>query len=108
MQVDNNISPTYVPTTNQYATYNNILTSSVSTTNSTWSDTASLYSDDTSVFSTSDSDSCDPCYRKPAATVQTANYRSALTKAVVSEALPKELRQNPRRSGSGSRMPSSA
>ncbi len=103
MQVDNNISPTYVPTTNQYATYNNILTSSVSTTNSTWSDTASLYSDDTSVFSTSDSDSCDPCYRKPAATVQTANYRSALTKAVVSEALPKELRQNPRRSGSGSR-----
>ncbi|TQV93070.1 hypothetical protein V2A60_003619 [Cordyceps javanica] len=103
MQVDNDISPTYVSIHNQYATYNNILTSSVSTTNSTWSDTASQSSDDTSLSSTSDSDSCDPYFRKHAAPAQTVNYRSALNKAVVSDALPKELRQNPRRSGPGSR-----
>lgn len=101
MQVDNNISPTYVSLTNQYATYNNILTSSVSTANSTWSDTASQSSDDTSL-STSDSDSCDSYCRKPAASVQAVNYRSALAKPAA-EAVPKELRQNPRRSGPGSR-----
>lgn len=101
MQVDNNISPTYVSLNNQYATYNNILTSSVSTTNSTWSDTASQSSDDTSI-STSDSDSCDAYCRKPAAPVQSVNYRPAVAQ-VATEALPKEQRQNPRRSSAGSR-----
>ncbi|EGX94901.1 G1/S-specific cyclin Pcl5, putative [Cordyceps militaris CM01] len=104
MQVDNAISPTYVSIHNQYATYNNILTSSVSSANSTWSDTASQSSDDTSVSSTSDSDSCDPYHRTThALPAQTVNYRCAPTKALISEPLPKELRQNPRRSGSGLR-----
>ncbi|KAM3513657.1 hypothetical protein MY11210_002668 [Beauveria gryllotalpidicola] len=103
MQVDNDISPTYVSIHNQYATYNNILTSSISNTNSTWSDTASQSSDDTSISSTCDSDSCDSYYRKHHAPAQTVNYRTALTQATVSEPLPKELRQNPRRSAPGSR-----
>ncbi|KAM3545515.1 hypothetical protein ARSEF1564_001509 [Beauveria bassiana] len=103
MQVDNDISPTYVSIHNQYATYNNILTSSVSTTNSTWSDTASQSSDDTSISSTCDSESCDSYYRKHHVSAQAVNYRSALTQATVSEPLPKELRQNPRRSAPGSR-----
>ncbi|OAA67626.1 Cyclin PHO80-like protein [Cordyceps fumosorosea ARSEF 2679] len=104
MPADNVISPTYISSVhNQYATYNNILTSSVSTTNSTWSDTSSQSSDDTSISSTSDSDSCDPYYRKPAALAHVGKYQSSLTKPIVSEALPKELRQNPRRSGPGSR-----
>ncbi|KAM3444654.1 hypothetical protein NHJ13734_001156 [Beauveria thailandica] len=103
MQVDNDVSPTYVSIHNQYATYNNILTSSISTTSSTWSDTASQSSDDTSVSSTCDSDACDSYYRKHHAPAQTVNHRFALTQATVSEPLPKELRQNPRRSAPGSR-----
>lgn len=104
---DQHVSPSFVPLNNQYASYNNsnnnILTSSASSAaTSVWSDTASQASDDTSISSNSDTDSCDSYCRpsKPSA-ADKARFRPSLPKPTV-EAVAPELRQNPRRTGSGS------
>lgn len=104
---DQHVSPSFVPLNNQYASYNNsnnnILTSSASSAaTSVWSDTASQASDDTSISSNSDSDSCDSYCRpsKPSA-ADKARFRPSLPKPTA-EAVAPELRQNPRRTGSGS------
>lgn len=100
---DQHVSPSFV-SLNQYASYNNTLTPSASSTaTSVWSDTASQASDDTSISSNSDSDSCDAYCRpgKPSV-ADKVKYRPSLAKPTA-EAVAPELRQNPRRSGHGSR-----
>ncbi|CAM1501841.1 Fc.00g038250.m01.CDS01 [Cosmosporella sp. VM-42] len=91
MQCDAQISPASISSTH-YALYNSSLTTISSTSNlSVWSDTSSQTSDDSSSHS-SDSDSCDSyCLSKQ------APARRHVHK-VHSEAVPVELRQNPRRS----------
>lgn len=90
----------------QYAPYNSILAHSASTsTASVWSDTASQASDDTSISTnTSDSDSCDSyCLSKQPTSVDNAiNYRRSIQHQHAADAVPAELRQNPRRTNSGS------
>ncbi|KAM5346880.1 hypothetical protein ACJ41O_009885 [Fusarium nematophilum] len=105
MKCDAPISPASIPAT-QYAPYNASLASSASTsTTSVWSDTASQTSDDTSISAhSSDSDSCDFSYlsRKAAVAEGALNYRCR-TQRTQPEALPAELRQNPRRTSNGAR-----
>ncbi len=103
MMDDQHVSPSFV-SLNQYASYNSTLTSSASSTaTSVWSDTASQASDDTSISSNSDSDSCD-AYCRPGklSAAEKVKFRPSLAKPAA-EAVAPELRQNPRRSGPGSR-----
>lgn len=109
MKYDADDSPAFVASTlatSRYAPYNSALSSAASaSTASVWSDTASQSSDDTSISAnTSDSDSCDAyCLSKRATTTaqNVVNYRRSLHQRDV-EAIPAELRQNPRRSAPGS------
>lgn len=97
MKCDAVSSPAFAPL--QYAApYNIALASSASTsTASIWSDTSSQASDDSSISAvSSDTDSCDS-HCAPIA------KRTAITIPRSSDALPSELRQNPRRSGGGSK-----
>lgn len=94
MECDAASSPAFAPI--RYAApYNPALASvAFSSTSSVWSDTSSQASDDSSASATtSDTDSCDS-YCAPV-TKQTTTIRG-------SEAVPAELRQNPRRSAGGS------
>lgn len=101
---DGRISPSFV-TLNHYATYNHVLSSSASTTNtSLWSDTASQSSDDTSI--SNDSEACESyCAQKRAATAgdSVANYSHALQQRAADAPVPVELRQNPRRTSACNR-----
>lgn len=94
MMCDAASSPAFAPV--RYAApYNTALASSASTSSaSIWSDTSSQASDDSALSAiTSDSDSCDS---------QCAPVKTKLpTIPCSSNALPSELRQNPRRSGGG-------
>lgn len=107
MKCDADDSPAFVTTSTRYAPYNSAISASASTsTASVWSDTASQSSDDTSISAnTSESDSCDAyCHPKRAAATATenaANYRRCLLQRQT-EAVPAELRQNPRRTAIGS------
>lgn len=96
MMCDAVSSPAFAPLRHA-APYNLALASSASTsTASIWSDTSSQASDDSSVSAiTSDTDSCDS-HCGPSATKHAIPIPR-------SSALPAELRQNPRRSGSGSK-----
>jgi hypothetical protein len=97
MKCDAVSSPAFAPLRHA-APYSLALASSASTsTASIWSDTSSQASDDSSVSAiSSDTDSCDshcaPVTKKHAITIPRS-----------SDALPAELRQNPRRSGGGSK-----
>ena len=97
-------SPAFVSNfTSRYAPYSSTISSAASTSSaSLLSDAASQSSDDTSISSnTSDSDSCDiPCRSKRTATTaqNVVSYRRSL-KNLGADAVPAELRQNPRRSG---------
>ncbi|KAF5621756.1 G1 S-specific cyclin pas1 [Fusarium sp. NRRL 52700] len=98
MMCDATVSPAYNPSS-QYAPCNTSIASSASTsTTSVWSDTTSQISDDSSLSShSSDSDSCDSYFsRKAAVTDCSLNSRRRAQKTQT-EALPAELRQNPRR-----------
>ncbi|KID89459.1 G1/S-specific cyclin Pcl5 [Metarhizium guizhouense ARSEF 977] len=100
-------SPAFVASTSQYAPYSSAMSSvaSISTT-SVWSDTASQSSDDSSISAnTSDSDSCDTFCRSKRAATSTqniVNHRRSLHQRDA-EAVPAELRQNPRRTAAGCR-----
>lgn len=98
------ISPAFVSSTtsNSYAPYNSSLATAASTsTASVWSDTSSQASDDTSISTnTSDSESCDSYCLSKQTSCESVASRS-LQQQVQSEALPAELRQNPRRTASG-------
>ncbi|KAF7546515.1 hypothetical protein G7Z17_g8400 [Cylindrodendrum hubeiense] len=103
MKCDAQLSPASMPPT-YYAPYNSSLAVSASTsTSSVWSDTASQSSDDTSVSAqSSDSDSCESyCFSKQASSSDKAlKYRRQTHTAQV-DAVPVELRQNPRRTSTG-------
>ncbi|KAG8415483.1 PHO85 cyclin-5 [Metarhizium acridum] len=107
MKYDADDSLAFVASTSQYAPYSSAMSSvaSISTT-SVWSDTASQSSDDTSISTnTSDSDSSDTfCRSKRAATSaqNVVNHRRSLHQRDA-EAVPAELRQNPRRTAAGCR-----
>ncbi|KAF5023505.1 hypothetical protein F66182_4456 [Fusarium sp. NRRL 66182] len=105
MMCDAIFSPALKPTL-RYAPSNTSLASSASTSSaSVWSDTASQASDDTSVSAlSSDSDSCDSYFsRRAAAAADSAlNFRRRIQRTQT-EALPAELRQNPRRTSNGPR-----
>jgi len=101
MKCDATISPASIHTT-RYASYNTSLASSASSSlSSVWSDTTSQTSDDTSISAhSSDSDSCDSYFSRKAAVAESAlNFRRRAQKTQT-EALPAELRQNPRRTSS--------
>ncbi|KAH7176510.1 hypothetical protein EDB81DRAFT_40251 [Dactylonectria macrodidyma] len=101
MKCDAQLSPASIPPT-YYAPYNSSLAGSASTSSSSiWSDTASQSSDDTSVSAQSDSDSCESyCFSKQTSSTDNAiKYRRHAQKSV--EAVPVELRQNPRRTSNG-------
>lgn len=112
MKYDAHGSPVFIAssTTNlsnntRYAPYSSSISSAASaSTASVWSDTASQSSDDTSISAnTSDNDSCDAyCLSKRASTTaqNVVNYRRSLCQREA-EAVPAELRQNPRRSAPG-------
>ncbi|KAK2608692.1 PHO85 cyclin-5 [Conoideocrella luteorostrata] len=109
MKYDADDSPAFVASnttsTSGYAPYNSAISYAASTSSaSVWSDAASQSSDDTSISTnTSDSDSCDLfCVSKQTATTaqNVVNYRRSLLRET--EAVPAELRQNPRRSAPGS------
>lgn len=102
MQCDAQLSPTSISPTH-YAPYNAALASSASTsTSSVWSDTSSQTSDDSVSSNSSDSDSCDSyCLSKQAfASEKVRGFRRHAHQAS-REAVPPELRQNPRRTSSG-------
>ncbi|KAF4463438.1 G1 S-specific cyclin pas1 [Fusarium albosuccineum] len=103
MTCDAPISPASIPNT-QYALYNSSIASSASTlTTSVWSDTTSQNSDDTFISAHSDSDSCDSYFSRKAAAADSAlNFRRRVQKTQA-EAVPAELRQNPRRTSNGPR-----
>ncbi|KAF4966468.1 hypothetical protein FSARC_5851 [Fusarium sarcochroum] len=103
MKCDATLSPASIPTL-RYAPYNTSLASSASTsTSSVWSDTTSQISDDTSISAnSSDSDSCDYFSRKAAAADSALNFRRRVQQTQT-EAIPAELRQNPRRTSNGPR-----
>ncbi|KAM0560995.1 hypothetical protein ACHAPJ_003495 [Fusarium lateritium] len=104
MKCDATLSPASIPTL-RYAPYNTSLASSASTsTSSVWSDTTSQTSDDTSVSAnSSDSDSCDSYFSRKAVAADSAlNFRRRVQQTQT-EALPAELRQNPRRTSNGPR-----
>ncbi|RGP61420.1 g1 s-specific cyclin pas1 [Fusarium longipes] len=105
MNGDATISPVSIHTT-RYAPYNTSLASSASSSlTSVWSDTTSQTSDDTSISAhSSDSDSCDSYFSRKAVVAESAlNFRRCAQKTQT-EALPAELRQNPRRT-SAARAP---
>ncbi|KAM0236930.1 hypothetical protein ACHAP5_009267 [Fusarium lateritium] len=99
MMCDATLSPASI--TSRYAPYNTSLASSASTSlTSVWSDTTSQASDDTSVSTiSSDSDSCDSYFSRKAAVVDSAlNFRRRVQRSQTeTQAVPAELRQNPRR-----------
>ncbi|KAF6520991.1 hypothetical protein HZS61_015249 [Fusarium oxysporum f. sp. conglutinans] len=98
MMCDATVSPAYNPSSH-YAPYNISIASSASTsTTSVWSDTTSQISDDSSLSAhSSDSDSCDSYFSRKAAVADCSlNLRRRVQKTQT-EALPTELRQNPRR-----------
>lgn len=107
MKYDVDGSPAFAASTSLYAPCGSATSSIASAcTASVWSDTASQSSDDTSISAnTSDSDPCDAyCFPKrvTATTAQNVvNYRRSLHQRDA-EAVPAELRQNPRRSAPGS------
>ena len=95
MQCDAQLSPASISPTH-YAPYNSTLASSASTsTTSVWSDTSSQSSDDSSSSHSSDSDSCESYCLSQQIPDKTC-YRSSLSQTFT-EAVPAELRQNPRR-----------
>jgi hypothetical protein len=102
------ISPAFAPTS-QYAPYNSSLAATASTsTASVWSDTASQSSDDTSISATSsDSESCDSyCGAKQMPCENAGNFarlQQQLQQQAQAEAVPADLRQNPRRTASATR-----
>ncbi|KAF4331752.1 G1 S-specific cyclin pas1 [Fusarium beomiforme] len=101
MMCDTTTSPAYNPSS-QYAPYNASIASSASTSvTSVWSDTTSQISDDSSLSAhSSDSDSCDSYFsRKTAIADDALNLRRHVQKTQA-EAVPAELRQNPRRTSS--------
>ncbi|KAM0208351.1 hypothetical protein ACHAQD_005975 [Fusarium lateritium] len=99
MKCDATLSPASI--TSRYAPYNTSLASSASTSlTSVWSDTTSQASDDTSISTiSSDSDSCDSYFSRKAAVVDSAlNFRRRIQRSQTeAQAVPAELRQNPRR-----------
>ncbi|KAF4988623.1 hypothetical protein FGRMN_9657 [Fusarium graminum] len=99
MRCDTTVSPASI--TSRYAPYNTTLASSASTSlTSVWSDTTSQASDDTSISAlSSDSDSCDSYFSRKAVVADSAlNFRRRVQRTQTeSQALPAELRQNPRR-----------
>lgn len=102
MNCDAQLSPASIPPT-YYAPYNSSLADSASSSStSVWSDSASQSSDDSSVSSNSDSDSCDSfCYSKQTGSADsTLKYRRRIQQAPT-EAVPVQLRQNPRRTSTG-------
>lgn len=85
----------------QYAPYNSALAATASTsTASVWSDTSSQASDDSSLSAiSSDSESCESyCLSKQTSCESATSFSRSLHQA---EALPAELRQNPRRTAAG-------
>ncbi|EYB26393.1 hypothetical protein FG05_08662 [Fusarium graminearum] len=88
--------------TSRYAPYNTSLASSASSSlSSVWSDTTSQTSDDTSISAhSSDSDSCDSYFSRKAAVAENAPNFRRCAQRTQTEALPAELRQNPRRTSS--------
>jgi hypothetical protein len=105
MTCDATLSPASIPTTH-YAPYNASLASSASTsTSSVWSDTSSQNSDDTSAsVHSSDSDSCESFFSaKASAADRVLNFRRHAQKTQA-EAVPAELRQNPRRTSNGPKV----
>ncbi|SPJ81787.1 related to G1/S-specific cyclin pas1 [Fusarium torulosum] len=104
MKCDATLSPASI--TSRYAPYNTSLASSASTSlTSVWSDTTSQASDDTSISTiSSDSDSCDSYFSRKAAVADSAlNFRRRVQRSQTeAQAVPAELRQNPRRT-SGAR-----
>lgn len=110
MMGDTQFSPASITSAPRYAPYNSSIAASASTsTSSVWSD-ASQSSDDTSVSAhSSDSESCDSyCLPKPTAAIagNAPDYRRAALQQqqqLRTDAVPVELRQNPRRSSSGPR-----
>ncbi|WZH48958.1 G1 S-specific cyclin pas1 [Fusarium acuminatum] len=99
MKCDATLSPASI--TSRYAPYNTSLASSASTSlTSVWSDTTSQASDDTSISTiSSDSDSCDSYFSRKAAVADSAlNFRRRVQRSQTeAQAVPAELRQNPRR-----------
>jgi hypothetical protein len=103
------ISPSSICPTN-YAPYITSLASSATTSvASLWSDASSQSSDDTSISAhSSDSESCDPLTHLKHNSFATASLRRPPVQQhsqlppLVTQALPAELRQNPRRSAPGS------
>lgn len=88
--------------TSRYAPYNTSLASSASSSlSSVWSDTTSQTSDDTSISAhSSDSDSCDSYFSRKAAVAENAPNFRRCAQRTQTEALPAEVRQNPRRTSS--------
>ncbi|PNY29060.1 G1/S-specific cyclin Pcl5 [Tolypocladium capitatum] len=107
MKCDAPDSPAFLATSVRYAPYNSAISASASTsTTSVWSDTASQSSNDTSVSaSASEPNSCDSyCHPERAAGTAAENaagFRRSLLQREA-EAVPAELRQNPRRTAAGS------
>lgn len=89
----------------QHALYNtSVASSAASSTVSVWSDASSQSSDDSSTSISSDSDSCDP-YSKSTCKVADAplslrrpQHHQQRLPPLITDALPAEQRQNPRRS----------
>ncbi|RSL60358.1 hypothetical protein CEP54_006815 [Fusarium duplospermum] len=105
MKCDATLSPASIPATH-YAPYNASLASSASTsTSSVWSDTSSQNSDDTSAsVHSSDSDSCESFFSaKASAADRVLNFRRHAQKPQT-DAVPAELRQNPRRTSNGPKV----
>ncbi|KAI6775458.1 hypothetical protein HG530_002216 [Fusarium avenaceum] len=99
MKCDATLSPASI--TSRYAPYNTSLASSASSSlTSVWSDTTSQASDDTSISTiSSDSDSCDSYFSRKAVVADSAlNFRRRVQRSQTeAQAVPAELRQNPRR-----------
>ena len=106
------VLPTFIG--NHYAPYNMSIATSASTSSvSVWSDASSQSSDD-SATSVSDSDSCDSfCARqKEVPSLRRPSLHQRQLPPLITDALPAEQRQNPRRTvgagqGRSARLPSS-
>ncbi|KAH6888102.1 hypothetical protein B0T10DRAFT_68216 [Thelonectria olida] len=96
------LSPASIPPT-YYAPYNSSLAGSASSSStSIWSDAGSQSSDDSSFSSNSDSDSCESyCYSKRTRPAETLLKYCQRAPQVPAEAVPAQLRQNPRRTSTG-------
>jgi hypothetical protein len=102
MTCDAQLSPASIPPT-YYAPYNSSLAGSASSSStSIWSDAGSQSSDDSSFSSNSDSDSCESyCYSKRTRPAETLLKYCQRAPQVPAEAVPAQLRQNPRRTLTG-------